>query len=50
LLQGIQFVLGIILARMVAPAEYGLIALLTIFLAISQTFIDSGFSNALIQK
>jgi O-antigen/teichoic acid export membrane protein len=49
-LQGIQFILGIILARMVAPAEYGLIALLTIFLTIAQTFIDSGFSNALIQK
>jgi O-antigen/teichoic acid export membrane protein len=49
-LQGIQFVIGIILARMVTPAEYGLIALLTIFLIIAQTFIDSGFSNALIQK
>jgi O-antigen/teichoic acid export membrane protein len=49
-LQGIQFVLGIILARLVSPAEYGLLALLTIFLAIAQTFIDSGFSNALIQK
>jgi O-antigen/teichoic acid export membrane protein len=49
-LQGIQFVLGIILARLVTPAEYGLIALMTIFLTIAQTFIDSGFSNALIQK
>jgi O-antigen/teichoic acid export membrane protein len=48
--QGIQFVLGIILARLVAPSEYGLIALLGIFMAIAQTFIDSGFSNALIQK
>ncbi|KAA6316526.1 Teichuronic acid biosynthesis protein TuaB, partial [termite gut metagenome] len=48
--QGIQFVLSIILARLVAPSEYGLIAMLGIFLAIAQTFIDSGFSNALIQK
>jgi O-antigen/teichoic acid export membrane protein len=48
--QGIQFILGILLARLVEPAEYGLIALLSIFLAIAQTFIDSGFSNALIQK
>jgi O-antigen/teichoic acid export membrane protein len=48
--QGVQFVLSIILARLVAPAEYGLIAMLGIFLAIAQSFIDSGFSNALIQK
>lgn len=48
--QGIQFVLSIVLARLVAPSEYGLIAMLGIFLAIAQTFIDSGFSNALIQK
>lgn len=48
--QGIQFVLSIIIARLVAPSEYGLIAMLGIFLAIAQTFIESGFSNALIQK
>lgn len=48
--QGIQFVLSIIIARLVLPSDYGLIAMLGIFLAIAQTFIDSGFSNALIQK
>lgn len=48
--QGIQFVLTIIIARLVSPSEYGLIAMLGIFLAIAQTFVDSGFSNALIQK
>lgn len=48
--QGIQFILSIIIARLVMPAEYGLIAMLTIFLAIAQCFIDSGFGNALIQK
>lgn len=48
--QGIQFVLSIIIARLVLPSEYGLIAMLGIFLAIAQTFVDSGFSNALIQK
>lgn len=48
--QGIQFVLTIIIARLVLPSEYGLIAMLGIFLAIAQTFVDSGFSNALIQK
>lgn len=32
------------------PSDYGLIAMLSIFLAVAQTFVDSGFSNALIQK
>ena len=48
--QGKQFVLTIIIARLILPSEYGLIAMLSIFLAIAQTFVDSGFSNALIQK
>lgn len=48
--QGIQFLFGIFLARLLTPADYGVIAMLTIFLAISQTFIDSGFSNAIIRK
>lgn len=48
--QALQFVISIILARLVAPSEYGLIAMLSIFIAIAQSFVDSGFSNALIQK
>lgn len=48
--QGVSFILSIILARLVAPHDYGLIAMLAIFMVIAQTFIDSGFSNALIQK
>lgn len=48
--QGIQFVLSIIIARRLLPGDYGLVAMLSIFLAIAQTFVDSGFSNALIQK
>lgn len=48
--QGIQFVIGIILARLLIPSDYGLIGMLTIFISISQIFIDSGFSKALIQK
>jgi O-antigen/teichoic acid export membrane protein len=48
--QGIQFVLSIVIARLLSPSDYGLIAMLTIFLALAQTFIDSGFTNALIQK
>ena len=48
--QGISFILSIIIARLVTPDEYGLVAMLTIFMAIAQTFIDSGFGSALIQK
>lgn len=48
--QGIQFLLSIIIARLLLPTDYGLIAMLSIFMAIAQTFIDSGFANALIQK
>jgi len=47
---GGQFIVGIILARILSPREFGLVGMLTIFIAISQTFIDSGFSNALIRK
>ncbi|RGN51152.1 lipopolysaccharide biosynthesis protein [Bacteroides fragilis] len=48
--QAIQFILTIILARLIAPAEFGLIAMLGIFMQVAQSFVDSGFSNALIQK
>lgn len=48
--QGVQFVIGLLVARILAPTDYGLIAMLAIFIAISQTFVDSGFVTALIQK
>lgn len=48
--QGLRFFTGLILARMLLPSDYGMIGMLSIFLAISQTFVDSGFSSALIQK
>jgi len=48
--QGIQFFISIILARLLLPEEFGLIAMLTIFMAIAQSFINSGFGQALIQK
>lgn len=48
--QGIQFALGIIIARLVAPSCYGLVAMLTIFISFGQSLIDSGFANALIHK
>jgi len=49
-LLGIQFVLQIVLARLLTPADYGIIGILAVFIAISNTFIDSGFTSALIQK
>ena len=48
--QGIQFVTTIIMARMLTPADYGLIGMLDIFIAILSVFVDSGFINALTRK
>jgi len=48
--QGVQFVLGIILARLLSPSDYGLVGMIAIFIAISQVFVLSGFGAALIQK
>jgi len=48
--QGVQFTIGIVLARILSPHEFGLIGMLTIFIAIAQSFIDSGFGTALIRK
>ena len=47
---GISFVFGIILARLLSPREFGLVGMLSIFIAVSQSFVDSGFSQALIRK
>lgn len=49
-LQGIQFLIGVVLARLLSPSDFGLIGMLSIFLSVSQTFIDCGFSNALIRQ
>jgi len=48
--QGFQFIVAIILARLLSPDEFGTIALLYLFTGIASTFVDSGFSAALIQK
>lgn len=48
--QGIQFVFGILLARLLSPDDYGIIAMLMVFLAVAQVFIDSGFSTGLVRK
>ena len=47
---GINFLLELLIARMLMPEDYGVIGMLAIFLALAQSFVDSGFSNALIRK
>ena len=48
--QLVSFVVSIVLARILAPEDYGTIALVTVFTAILQVFVDSGLGTALIQK
>jgi O-antigen/teichoic acid export membrane protein len=47
---GIEFIVGIILARLLTPKEFGLIGTIMVVIALSQVFINSGFSQALIRK
>jgi len=48
--QGIQFMVQIILARLLLPADYGLVALVMVFILLANVFVQSGFNTALIQK
>lgn len=48
--QGVQFLVMIVIARLMSPKEYGLIGMLGIFIAVSQSLVNSGFSQALIRK
>lgn len=48
--QGVNFIIGLILARLLSPSDYGVVGMVGIFFAIAQTFIDSGFGSALIRK
>lgn len=48
--QGVTFVVQIVLARLLTPEAFGIVGMLTIFLQVAQVFIDSGFANALIKK
>ena len=49
-MQLMQFVIQIILARLLMPTDYGIVGLMTIFISISEVFIQKGFAIALIQK
>lgn len=48
--QGIQFVVSIELARLLTPADYGLIGLITVFITVAQVFAQSGMGQALVQR
>ena len=47
---GVTFIVGIILARLLTPDDYGLLGIIAIFTAVCNSIIDSGFSSALIRK
>lgn len=47
---GFSFIIGVILARLLSPSDYGLLAMIAVFNAIAFAFINSGFGNALIRK
>ena len=48
--QLIYFIISVVLARLIMPDQFGMVAMLTVFTAIAGVFIDSGFSTALIRK
>ena len=48
--QAIAFILGIIMARLLSPADYGIIGMVAIFVAVAGTLADSGLGSAMIQK
>ena len=48
--QGVKLIVEIVLARLLLPDDYGLVALVTVFITVLNVFVDSGLGNALIQK
>ena len=48
--QGVQFVLQIVLARILDPEHYGTLSLMVIFITLANVFIQRGFSTALVQN
>lgn len=48
--QGVTFIVGLVLARLLSPDEYGLIGIITVFVTVMDSIVDAGFSNALIRK
>ena len=50
LAQGITFIVSIILARLLSPADYGIVSIVLVFITFADVFVSNGFSTALIQK
>lgn len=50
LVKAVSFVISIILARLLAPSDYGLTGMLAVFLSVSSVFIEGGLAKALIQR
>lgn len=48
--QGISFLISIVIARLLTPHDYGLVAMVGIFISIAQAFVDSGLSSAIVRK
>lgn len=48
--QGVQFLVMLVMARLLSPNDYGVVGMLVVFVAIAQAFVDGGFSQALIRK
>lgn len=48
--QGIAFIIQLVLARILDPSDYGVITILTVFIAVSQVFVQSGLNTALVQR
>ena len=48
--QGIQFLVMLVLARLLSPAEFGILGMLSLFIALASSIVDSGFGSALIQR
>lgn len=48
--QGVSFIVSIVLARLLFPKEFGVIAIVTIFISLANTFVTAGLGNSLIQK
>lgn len=48
--QAVTFIVGIVLARLLSPEEFGLLGMLSIFIGFASVFVQSGFNQALIRK
>ncbi len=48
--QGVILIVGIILARLLTPQDFGIIGIISVFIAVSNSIVDSGFASALIRK